>query len=40
MRLMFLLCWLMMSGTRSTTTIEVSSPNALGSSMPILPIRA
>ena len=40
MRLMLLLLWLMMSGTRSTTTIEVSRPNAFGSSMPILLIRA
>ena len=40
MRLMLLLRWLMMSGTRSTTTMDVSRPKALGSSMPILPIRA
>lgn len=31
--------WLMMSGTLSTTTMEVSRPNALGSSIPILLIR-
>ena len=40
MRLMLLLRWAMMSGTRSIATIDVSSPNALGSSMPILLIRA
>ena len=34
MRLMLLLLWLMMSGTRSTTTMDVSRPKALGSSMP------
>ena len=40
MRLMLLLRWLMMSGTRSTTTMDVSRPKALGSSMPILRNRA
>ena len=40
MRLMLLLHWLMMSGTRSTTTIDVSRPNAFGSSMPILLMSA
>ena len=40
MRLTLLLLWSIMSGTRSTTTIEVSRPNAFGSSIPILLIRA
>ena len=40
MRLMLPVRWLMMSGTRSTTTMEVTSPTALGSSLPILLIMA
>ena len=40
MTLAFMAGWLMMSGTLSTTTMEVSRPNALGSSIPILLIRA
>ena len=40
MRLTLLLLWSIMSGTRSTTTIEVSRPKAFGSSIPILLIRA